>query len=317
MFDAAPVMIDRKSGRGNTFVERAAVSVLGTIQPGILERCFGTSERESGLLARVLLAAPPDRPAIWADDELPDNAAGSWAVLLKALLAMPGGVADDGNPRPSFIPISDEAKKPVWIKWHNDHARESADIGNEDLAAHYAKLKGVCVRVALIFTCIDAARTGDSIRCIGVSSMSRGVEVCEWFKAEARRIYSTFEEGDAERDRRKLAEWIVRRGGSATPRDLVRGMWSFKGKAQEAEAAIDDLVKAGFGTWSIDPPDKKGGRPSKYFTLAKPPEKDPDEKHDSQRTDNIDTDNTPDPGPDNGGFVDVDEVDEASDWGEV
>jgi hypothetical protein len=116
-------------------VERAAVSVLGSIQPGILSRIFGTAEREAGLLARVLEAYPPDRPALWTEAALPDDVAAEWRKLLEALLALPAAVDEQGDPRPRFIPIGKEAKA-LWIEWHDRHARELVDISNDDLAAH-------------------------------------------------------------------------------------------------------------------------------------------------------------------------------------
>jgi hypothetical protein len=88
MFDAAPVTIDRKSAVGTIYVALAAVSVLGSIQPGTLLRMFGRAEREAGLLARVLLVCPPERPALWADAELSDTHASDWRALLDSLLAI-------------------------------------------------------------------------------------------------------------------------------------------------------------------------------------------------------------------------------------
>ncbi len=265
-YDAASVVIDRKGGKQNYFVERAAVSVLGTIQPGTLARVFGTPEREAGLLARVLLVIPPEKPAKWTDAELPEAVADRWKELLAALLALPPGADDAGNPRPRFIRIGRDAM-PRWIEWHDTHAQECAEIQDDDLRAHFAKLKGACVRFALVFACVDVAVGGRAVGFLGPEIMERAIAVTEWFKYEARRVYATLSETGDERDRRALADWIANRGGTTTARDLAHGLRRFRGQVTAAKAALDDLAAAGVGVWEHLAPGQQGGRPSAIFRL--------------------------------------------------
>lgn len=267
MYDAAPVTIDRKSGKGNYFVERAAVSVLGSIQPGTLARSFGTAEREAGLLARVLVAYPPDRPALWTEAALPDDVAAEWRTLLEALLALPAAVDEHGDPRPRLIPIGKEAKT-LWIEWHDRHARELVDISNDDLAAHYAKLKGACARIALLFACVEVAAGGDAVAYISADAMRRAIAVVEWFKGEGRRVYAVLGESEEDRARRQLIEWIERRGGAVTVRELTHSLQQYRGRTDAAKADLDALAKAGCGAWEHPAPGPKGGRPSPRFVLA-------------------------------------------------
>ncbi|MEW6249649.1 MAG: DUF3987 domain-containing protein [Planctomycetota bacterium] len=267
MYDAAPVTIDRKSGKGNYFVERAAVSVLGSIQPGTLSRIFGTAEREAGLLARVLVAYPPDRPALWTEAALPDEVAADWRQSLEALLALPAAVDEHGDPRPRFIRIGKEAKT-VWIEWHDHHARELVDISNDDLAAHHAKLKGVCARIALLFACVEVVAGGDAAAYISADAMRRAIAVVEWFKSEARRVYAVLGESEEQRTHRQLIQWIERRGGAVTVRELTHNVRQYHGRADAAKADLDTLAEAGCGAWEHPAPGPKGGRPSPRFVLA-------------------------------------------------
>lgn len=267
MYDAAPITIDRKSGKGTIFVERAAVSVLGSIQPGTLTRMFGTAEREAGLLARLLVAYPPERPALWTEADLPDDVADAWQELLCALLALPASEDELGDPRPRFIPIGIEAKS-LWIEWHDHHARELADVPSDDLAAHYAKLKGACARIALLFACVEVAAGGDAVAYISADAMRRAIAVTEWFKREARRVYGILGETDEEREQRRLAGWIERRGGSVTVRDLTHGLRQYRGDTEAAKSALDALAEAGLGRWTHPASGPEGGRPSPRFELV-------------------------------------------------
>lgn len=62
--------VARRGGRRSIHIRQAAVWITGTIQPGVLARSLGVERRESGFLARLLLAAPPRRPKRWTTDSV-------------------------------------------------------------------------------------------------------------------------------------------------------------------------------------------------------------------------------------------------------
>ncbi|QOV89366.1 DUF3987 domain-containing protein [Humisphaera borealis] len=267
-FDAAPSMIDRKGAAGTIFVERGSVSVLGSIQPGTLRRVFGAAERESGLLARLLLVQPPTQPVVWTDEELSDATATDWANLLRALMNIQPGTDDQGKSRPRLIPLAPDAKT-VYVTWHDAHGREVADIHADDLAAHFGKLKGICIRIGLLFACVDAATTGQPIAAISRDHIERAIAVTDWFKGEARRVYGALGEDDEQRDRRRLVELIQRKGGTVTVRDLQQSSRLYT-TADDASGALQALVEAGEGRWEQQGPSARGGRPTRIFHLNTP-----------------------------------------------
>ena len=315
MYDAAPVTIDRKSGKGSYFVERAAVSVLGSIQPGTLTRSFGTAEREAGLLARVLLAYPPDRPALWTEAALHDDVAAEWRKLLEALLALTAAVDEHGDPRPRFIPIGTQAKA-LWVEWHDRHARELVDISNDDLAAHYAKLKGACARIALLFACVEVAAGGDATAYISADAMRRAIAAVEWFKCEARRVYAVLGETEKDRVRRQLIQWIERRGGAVSVRELTHSLQQYRGRPDAAKADLDALAKAGCGAWEHPAPGPKGGRPSPRFVLAADDTNTKD-RADAGVKDGIGSGDTPGGSPNVEGADGNGDAGDGEEWGEV
>lgn len=263
--DAHSVVIDRKSEAATLFVERAAVSILGGVQPAVLRRVFGNRERESGLLGRFLLVHPPEKPQRWTDAGLPDETADAWRELLAGLQGIPPAADDAGYVRPHFIPLGDEAKS-LFIPWLNSHSEELAGEADDDLRACCSKLKGCCVRLALLMECITAE---DAIRCIGGDAMRRAIELVTWFKGESKRIYAELADDAEQRKIRGMLEWIQRRGGSVTPRDLARvGPRDFRGDAEAAEKALAALADAGFGCWETAAAGPSGGRPATRFILG-------------------------------------------------
>src|SRR5262249_14719903 len=65
---AGTVVVDRKTGDKPTlFIPRAAVSVTGTITPGMLARMLSPDYLEAGLGARLLMGWPPRRRKVWTE----------------------------------------------------------------------------------------------------------------------------------------------------------------------------------------------------------------------------------------------------------
>jgi hypothetical protein len=268
LFDAEPIIVDRKTGTPRKIrVPEAVVSIIGGIQPGILRRIVGTEYREGGLAARLLLAYPPSRPKQWKRQKTGPQTEAAWNRLVRTLYAVQAGTDDKGRFCPLVVKLRPEAEH-VWEQFYNAHAIEQADLTG-DLAAAWAKLEQYAARLALIVHYIRwaAGQVRDELLLDG-QSMEAGIRLAEWFKHEARRVYATLDETHLERERRELVQWIERRGGTVTAREVQRGYWPLRGPGA-AEAALEGLVKAGLGCWEHSPPGQRG-QPTRFFRLAVP-----------------------------------------------
>src|SRR5262249_5136593 len=95
---AGPVTIDRKTSEKKTlFIDRAAVSVCGTIQPGILAKAMRGDFLDSGLVARLLLAMPPKARKQWRDLDIDPFTAGAYEQLLESLYRLDFGTNGNGE----------------------------------------------------------------------------------------------------------------------------------------------------------------------------------------------------------------------------
>ena len=265
MNDGGPLVVDRKTA-GSAFVERGSVSLLGTIQPFTLEHVFGSLEREAGLLARILLAYPPDQPALWSDAELPDEVVAEWRELLATLLAFEPARDDAGQPRPRLIGLADDAPA-AFIQWHDNHAHGMAAVADDHLRAHWSKLKGTCARIALLFACLKAVE-GATVSAVSPDCVRRAIVVTEWLKGESARVYGGLAATREDRNRQRLLEWIARHGGRVSVRDLTHGCWAFRGDATAARVALGELAELGFGRWVYRRSGATGGKPSEQLELV-------------------------------------------------
>jgi hypothetical protein len=271
MFNAESIIVDRKTGIPRTIhVPEAAVCVSGGIQPGILQRALGIEHRESGLAARLLLTCPPRKAKQWTEADIDPEAEAELARLFDGLYELQPTAGDDGEPRPALVRLSGDAKT-AWKAYYNAHAVEQADLTG-DMAAAWSKLEEYAARLALVvhftrWAANDANLTKPDI--VDAASMNAGIVLANWFKHEARRIYAMLDESDADRDERRLVDWIGRKGGTATPREVQQGCRWLK-EPGAAEAALEKLVKARRGAWRDMPTTAKGGRPARAFGLPTP-----------------------------------------------
>ncbi|MCI0629271.1 MAG: DUF3987 domain-containing protein [Phycisphaerales bacterium] len=274
-----PHIVDRKTS-GTLMAPSCAVSIVGAIQPGILEAQVTQQDRDSGLLARLLLASPPVPEQSWTEAEVDGSTLNVMEGVFRWLFDLDMLRAEKG-PEPIDIPLSPEAKK-IWVPWFNSAKRRQRTTADDDMHAAWSKLIGYAARLALIFELVERANTvvsaaeaprpfdaailagaGD----IRASVLDAAIMVVEWFVAEEERLYSRLCADEQDRDLDDLIVWIERKGGRVTVRDVTRGPRRFRGKAGDAFAALDGLVKQGRGTWQEQPPTASGGQPTRVFAL--------------------------------------------------
>jgi hypothetical protein len=268
MFNAESIIVDRKTGVPRTIhVPHAAVCVAGGIQPAILQRVLGTEHRESGLAARLLLTWPPRQAKRWTDADIDPSAETDLAQLLDRLYELRPAVGDDGESRPVLVRLSTDAKS-AWKEYYNSHAIEQADLTG-DMAAAWSKLEEYAARLALVVHFARWAANDPSLKNpdnLDAASMRAGITLANWFKHDARRVYAMLDETDTQRDERRLVDWIDRKGGTVTAREVQQGCRWLRGPGA-AEAALGQLVKDRRGIWEPSPPGQRG-QPTRRFRLA-------------------------------------------------
>jgi len=200
MFRAEPILTDRKSGdRRITHVERAAVSICGTIQPAILARTLSREHFEDELAARFLLAMPPALPKQWNESTVSTATLAAVETLYCRLLAL------DFDGEPVDVPLSGDGKR-AWVAFYNAHAKQTASTAG-DLKAAYSKLEAYCARLALLVHVVRQA-SGEPIRQVDAASVEAAATLVGWFGHETHRIYATLSQTDEERERNQLIGWI-------------------------------------------------------------------------------------------------------------
>jgi hypothetical protein len=267
MHRAGTIIIDRKTAEPKTlYVQRAAVSICGKIQPGVLAQHLTAEFYEAGAAARLLMAMLPKLPKRCSDVEVHPDTETAYEELLESLLALEMDRDKDGERVPFVLKLSRDAKA-AWVAFYNSWALEQAASEGE-VAAALAKLEAYAARFALIHHVVSCVyRKEDDRREIGVESVNAGLLLCRWFAFEAQRIYTVLGETDHEKSTRQLVEFVGSRGGQITARELQRSNSRKYRNVEEAEAALNALVDAEVAEWQNGETPAHGGHRQRWLVL--------------------------------------------------
>ncbi|MGB7329541.1 MAG: YfjI family protein [Rubripirellula sp.] len=259
VFDGRPFNVDRKQDRERYYIRQTAVSVAGTIQPGVLAGVFSPNRVTSGMLARLLMVMPEPRAKQWTEQELSETTRLAMQRVVNRLKELDHEIVDD-VPKPVILSLTDEARN-RFIHFVNAHGVETM-AQDDALAAAWSKLEGYALRFALVDHLTRWAAGNPNCHAdgpVGIESIEAGIELSRWFANEAERVYGcigvTADQSEAEKDRHvdRLAEWLASRGGSATEREIGRGPRRYRGAENEHHIVADCIALMGVGRakWDV------------------------------------------------------------------
>ena len=225
MFNARSLKLNRKTGVKHVRIDNAAVAITGGIQSEILRQQFSGEAVSSGLAARFIMAWPPERTRRWERRVMPVELVQQYFDLVTQLNAQ-------SQSPPVKLTISDEVEQ-IYGDYFNIHNRQKIDTFG-GLKAAWNKLEELPLRLALIFESI----TEPTATTISVASIEKAINIAEWTKQEASRIYDMLGSPKEEFQHLRLVEWIKLRG-RATVRDVRSNLRTYRSKSvSEVEAIL-------------------------------------------------------------------------------
>ena len=255
--------VDRKKQDEPLFLEEPFLAIAGTIQPDCVRALLHEARWDDGFLDRFLFAFPDYQPVReWTEAVVSDTTKQAVGDVFQRLYRLEMGV--DG---PEVLVLDDEAKH-LWVEWFNHTQRELRDVP-ETLRGAWSKMPNQCGRLILIcHLCRWAAGEADDASIVDVSSVASGTLLAEYFKSHARRVLHVLNEGEEEAMRRRVADWIIRKGNTGLrPRDVVAARIPGIEKADAARELLESLVERGSGEWRPSPSTPSGQRKADLFFL--------------------------------------------------
>jgi len=257
MFTAQRVSVNR-AGSGLLVVETPLISIYGGIQPGILKRLFDTSRRESGMLARFLVAYPPQVVSPFSDDTVSARTESLYARALNKIYdELKHSTMPNGAPTPVPVGFTADARL-ILVRCIDELRAERSTMASGDLKAAWARLEQYAIRLSLVLhvarwaSCSDR---GDLPGMIEATTVRDAVRLVRWFSHETPRVYGMMQETVEDGDRRELVELMSRHVGldgmlgMMRVRELQRARPKLYTTADAAETVLIDLVDNGLAEW--------------------------------------------------------------------
>ena len=178
-YDSGSWKVSRTNKARIGFIEHATLSIFGTVQPKTLAGIFCGHDAASGFLPRFLFVrAVQDKPATWTDATFDGRDRECIDSLAASLLALDFG--DDGKP---VIIGVDGAAKRLYRAWHDRLAMEAWMGTDDDSDSLLSKLRGQCLRLALILHEMHAAiLERDDRTPVEEETMAGAIALSDWLR---------------------------------------------------------------------------------------------------------------------------------------
>jgi hypothetical protein len=194
LFNANPSFSDRKGVKNSVYISRPFISVVGTIQNGILNELAQGSRTSNGFIDRLLFVMPGNQDKQpWSDKEPSFDIEAAWADIIGRLVAMPYETDDDGNIVAGILPFSPEAKSRLY-EWQRQNTEECNREESDALKGVYNKFDFHAIRFCLImqmarWACGEADKSE-----IDLVSVENAISLVDYFKTTATRVQGIIRE---------------------------------------------------------------------------------------------------------------------------
>jgi putative DNA primase/helicase len=265
--------VDRIS-RGETYVPRVCLAMLGGIQPGkaqsYIREAVSGGAGDDGLLQRFGMTVWPDinKEFVYVDN-LPDNPANQQAQEVFERLNKLQPCTDT---EPQLWRFSTDAQQ-LFEEWLVPFENEiRGDELHPALVSHLSKYRKLIPALALIFALID---TPEGKCVIHRRELARALDWGDYLRTHAERLYSAAvipEITGAKQLLEKIkAGKLYGNDGKTlavfTPREVAAKHWAGLGTPNSVRKAADLLTEYGWLQHESVPTGAAGGRPSERFWI--------------------------------------------------
>jgi hypothetical protein len=153
------ISLNRKTAK-SSFVDKPLVSVLGGIQPSILNSFYTEDNKDNGFMDRMLLSYPELSIEVWNDKEMNyetiqwynDSLISFYETIKHKVVEFD----EDGDIKPKIAIIPAESKK-EWIRVFNEYTSiQNSDDENEYMKSMLPKQKSYLPRFALLINAFNS-----------------------------------------------------------------------------------------------------------------------------------------------------------------
>ncbi|WP_395750013.1 DUF3987 domain-containing protein [Prosthecobacter sp.] len=263
-------------GRGRRYVEACALSLLGSIQPGVIaahvREANGHSAGADGFLQRFSLMVWPDVNPHWQDVDRPLCRDAEWEasdvfhafenVTTAQLLKNGVQTNRDNIPTFHFAPDAQE----LFNDWRRVlELRLRSGVMTPAIEAHLGKYRKLVPALALLIHVAEQPSGG-----VTLSALQRAISFADCLESHAHRVFlsARVAESDAVRTLlKKLCDGSAGLPEEFKVRNVRNKNWSGLTRTEDAESACELLAEHRWLIATVKPAGAHGGRPTTTYHL--------------------------------------------------
>ena len=194
LFNANPSFSDRKGVKNSVYISRPFISVVGTIQNGILNELAQGSRTSNGFIDRLLFVMPHNQDKQpWSDKEPTFDIEAAWAAIVGNLVDLPYKTDVDGNIIADILPFAPDAKTRLY-EWQRQNTEECNREECDALKGVYNKFDFHAIRFCLILQMARWACGEVDRKEIDLVSVENAISLVDYFKSTARKVHGIISE---------------------------------------------------------------------------------------------------------------------------
>ncbi|KQU24040.1 hypothetical protein ASG65_19080 [Bacillus sp. Leaf13] len=206
-----PIIINRK-GKEPIQIPKPFVSILGGIQPDVIEEIVQAGSEGSGtdgFIDRFLLSYPDSVSSNWTDEDVSEEVMDGYCDIINSLYHSLNAT----NPKVIYF---DKKAKEAYTMWYDLTEAETITAGfPETLKGVWKKIKGQHPRILLIMHMLKCTynsqpEQGDLI--VEEETVIYTNYIMEYFKAHTKKVFQFTQANLGEKNAIKLMEYVRRKG---------------------------------------------------------------------------------------------------------
>ena len=173
---------------------RPFVSVVGTIQNGILNELAQGSRSSNGFIDRLLFVISNNQDKQpWSDQEPTFDIETAWTEIIGKLMGMPYSTDENGYIVSEILQFAPDAKSRLY-EWQRENTDDCNRAENDVLKGIYNKFDFHAIRFCLILQLARWACGEADKKEIDLVSVENAVSLVNYFKMTARRVQGIISE---------------------------------------------------------------------------------------------------------------------------
>lgn len=173
------IRVNRKSSDPH-FLKRPFISVIGTMQPGILKE-LAKNRTENGFIDRILFVMPENlKKDYWGEEELSMEIIKDWQKVITNLLFVQPDYNETGDVEPKIVELSSNAKA-IAFDWQRELTDKCNETTDELILRLYSKMEQYMLRFALILQLLKYSCNNGSNLEIGADAVNGAIKLTNYF----------------------------------------------------------------------------------------------------------------------------------------